>query len=221
VVVVGEFSGVADGARQRVARLNTDGSVDLSFDPWAWLNGEAYAVAVQPDGRVLVGGAFTMVDGVIRNRLVRFNADGTLDGTFNPGTGPNNLVYSLLVQPNGQILVGGAFSAYNNNLPNGYLVRLFSDGSLDPDFNAGVNGAVWAMGLGGDGKLVLGGQFTSVLGTVRNRVARLNVDGTLDAGFNPAAGPNGTVRALALQPDGKVLIGGEFGDVAGTGHPGL
>lgn len=217
VMVVGEFSGLLGGSRLRVGRLNSDGTLDASFNPSAWLDNTPNVVVVQSDGRVLVGGAFTVANGATRNRLVRFNADGTLDLTFNPGIGPNSTVYSLLVQANGDILVGGAFSAFNNE-SRGYLVRLYSDGSLDPSFNAQVNSSVWAMALGIDGKLLLAGDFTSVRGSIRNRVARLNADGSLDGGFDPGTGPNSTVRKLALQPDGKVVIGGAFGSVNGQSY---
>ena len=217
IVVVGDFAGLVGGSRVRIGRLNSDGTVDNSFNPSAWLDSPVNTVAVQPDGRILVGGSFTVVNGVTRNRLARFNSDGSLDTTFNPGAGPNSTVYTLLVQPNGDIYVGGAFSAYNGD-NRGYLVRIYGDGSLDPDFKPLVNAPVWALTAAPDGRLVLGGEFTSVLGTTRVRVARLNIDGTLDLGFDPATGPNSTVRALAVQADGRVMIGGHFTSVSAVGY---
>ncbi len=220
ILVVGDFAGFSDGSRLRVARINGDGTLDDSFDPEAWLNGYADAVVVQADGRILVGGTFTVVSGITRNRLVRFNTDGSVDPTFNPGIGPNSTVYSLLVQTDGSILVGGAFSAVGND-PFAYLVRLTSDGLLDPSYNPQVNAPVWTLAQAGGGKVVIGGEFTSVLTSNRIRVARLNADGSLDAGFDPGVGPNSTVRALVIQPDEKVIIGGQFSDVNGSGRVGL
>lgn len=87
---------------------------------------------------------------------------------------------------------------------------------MDPSFNPGTNGPVHAVVVQEDGKIVVGGNFTSVGGgngllVVRNRIARFNSDGTVDAPFNPGA--NLTVFALALQADGKILVGGEFSTI--------
>lgn len=88
------------------------------------------AVALQHDGKVLVGGDFTSLRNVSRNRLARLNVDGTLDLTFDPGTGPNNALTDIKVQPDGQILVSGKFTTWNG-IARRALVRLNGDGSLD------------------------------------------------------------------------------------------
>ncbi|KAB2664900.1 MAG: hypothetical protein DVB31_09585, partial [Verrucomicrobia bacterium] len=217
MVVVGDYSSLAGQGRLRVGRMNADGTIDAGFDPAAWVNNAVYAAAVQPDGGVVVGGAFTLADGFGRTRVARFNADGSLDQTFNIGTGPNNDVFALLVQGDGTILMGGSFAVVNGVGHMG-LVRLLSDGSLDPSFDLQINGTVRALAYAPDGKLLVGGDFTSAGGELRNRVARFNTDGTLDPDFDPASGPNSSVRSLAVQPDGKVVIGGGFSDVNGSGR---
>ncbi len=214
LIVAGDFADVSGFNRLRVARLNSDGTVDQSFNASTWLDKTPWTVAVQGDGRVLMGGDFTVVNGVTRNRLARLREDGSLDETFNSGTGPNSTVRSILVQPNGDILVGGLFSQFNGQ-PLGYLVKLFTDGSLDSSFAASVNNKVYALAQQLDGKIVLGGDFTSVTGQLRNRVARLNSDGSLDTTFDPAAGANGAIYALALLSDNKIVMGGLFRDVNG------
>ena len=89
-------------------------------------------------------------------------------------------------------------------------------GHLDTGFDASVGGPVYAVAAQADGKVLIGGDFTTVNGTGRNRIARLNGDGTLDTGFDPGAGANYWVSAVAIQADGKVLIGGGFDTVDGT-----
>lgn len=214
IVVGGDFSVVASASRRRIARLNTDGTVDPGFLPSAWLNGRVLTLAVQADGRILAGGDFTQVNGVPRNRLVRFLPDGGLDPTFDPGVGPNSSVTSLLIQPNGDLLVGGAFSAYDRENV-GYLIRLFPDGSRDPDFETGLNGAVWTLAWVGEDRVMAGGDFTTAEGRFAPRVARFTLEGRLDPTFDPGSGPNSSVRALGVDSRGGFVLGGGFGEVNG------
>jgi uncharacterized delta-60 repeat protein len=218
LVVVGPFSGAGGLSRFQVARFNPDGTVDTSFLPSAWLNEQALAVTAQGDGKVLLAGRFTVVNGVTRNRVARLNADGTLDPLFDPGGGPNGDAQKLVVLPTGDILIAGAFSQYNG-LNRGNLARIYTDGNLDTSFAAEANGTVFALEVQSDGRILIGGDFSAVNGQARNRVARLNPDGTLDRGFDPAVGPNGTVYSVALQPNGQVVIGGIFSLVNGASVP--
>ena len=215
-VIGGWFTGYRGLPRQRLARLNTDGSVDTTFDPGSGPAGAPYALALQADGKVLLGGTFTSVNGTAVNRLARLNADGSFDSTFDTGTGVNGYVHSVLVQPDGRILIGGAFSTYNGVVRN-HVARLRPDGSLDPSFNpgSGTLGLVYAMVLAADGRLVIGGDFTAVNGVSRSGLARLNADGGLDMTFAPGGGTNGAVRSLLLQADGRLVVGGDF-----TGYDG-
>ena len=177
-------------------------SVD-SFAPDA--DGLVYSLAIQPDGKVLVGGDFWKLGGQTRKGIGRLNADGTLDSTFNPGAG--GVVSSLAVQSDGRILVGGGFTTLGGQTRD-YLARLNADGTLDVGFNPGADYWVSSMVVQTDGKILVGGWFTTLGGQARNRIARLNADGTLDNGFNPGA--SAPVRCLALQADGKILVGGHF-----------
>jgi uncharacterized delta-60 repeat protein len=110
LVIAGYFSSFNGTNRNRVARLNSDGSVDATFDPGSGANSFVEAAAVQPDGKVLVGGWFTSFNGTPRNNIARLNTDGSLDTSFNPvsGLGSAGLnVESLAVQPDQKVLVGG------------------------------------------------------------------------------------------------------------------
>ena len=199
------------------------GGVDTSFGASATEGSSRInALATQPDGKFLVGGTFSSINGVERRGIDRFNADGTRDDTFNPGgSGANSTVYVILVLPDGRIMIGGFFTNYNGSTAQ-KIIRLNPDGSLDPTFTpqgTSVNGGVQDMVIQPDGKILICSNFTSFNGVVRNAVARLNADGTLDTAFNPnvmnGAG-GGFVEELILQPDGKIVIGGVFTTVGGT-----
>ncbi|MFP5445738.1 MAG: fibronectin type III domain-containing protein, partial [Betaproteobacteria bacterium] len=157
--------------RNRIARLNADGTLDAGFNPDA--NNFVSSVAVQPDGKVLVGGSFTSMGGQMRNRIARLNADGTLDEGFNPDV-PNGLVFSVAVQPDGKVLVGGSFTNVGGQTRN-RIARLNADGTLDADFNPDANSDVSSLAVQPDGKVLVGGSFTSMGGLMRNRIARLSV----------------------------------------------
>ncbi|MBE0543181.1 MAG: immunoglobulin domain-containing protein [Verrucomicrobia bacterium] len=174
-----------------------------TFNPAA--NSIVNSMAIQADGKILLGGAFTTIGGQPRNRIARFNADGSLDNAFNPGA--DNFVWSLAFQSDGKILVGGWFTMLGGQ-PRNHLGRLNADGSLDVTFNAGANTNVNSLALQPDGKILVGGIFTTLGGQPRNYLGRLNADGSLDTSFNPGA--NATVNSLTLQPDGKILVGGNF-----------
>ena len=206
-----------------VLRLNADGSLDTSFNPGGTgTNSGVVMLAIQPDGKVLVGGGFTSYNGNANapDNILRLNADGSLDTGFNNGaaTGTNSFLQTLAVQPDGKILVGGFFTSYNGNAnaPDNVL-RLNADGSLDTGFNPGGTGTsdfVYMVTLQPDGKILVGGIFTSYNGNAAapDRVLRLNADGSLDTGFNngAATGADSDVNALAVQADGKVLVGGSL-----------
>ncbi|MBW6474777.1 MAG: putative Ig domain-containing protein, partial [Anaerolineaceae bacterium] len=212
VFIAGEFTLVDGETRNKIARLSSTGSLDLGFDPGNGPNGDIYAMLIQPDGKILIGGDFTTVRNTSRNRIARFNSDGTLDKSFNPGAGASGIVLGFALQDNGKILIGGAFSSYSDT-PRNAIALLNADGSLETRFNAGnslVGFSVTNIAIRPDNKIMIGGEFTSYDGYTRNRVALLNSDGTLDTSFDPGIGPNQAVEALALQSDGKVVIGGWF-----------
>ncbi len=203
VVVGGRF-------RRHLARLNADGSLDGGFNPA--LNGAVYALALQGDGRILVGGDFTQAGGAPHGALCRLNADGSVDGTFNPSF--DFAVSVIVLQPDGKILVGGSFTQVGD-VPRARLARLNADGSLDGGFNPALNGAVYALALQGDGRILVGGDFTQAGGAPHGALCRLNADGSADGTFNPNLDdPSGLV--LAAQPDGKILLGGGFTRVNGV-----
>jgi uncharacterized delta-60 repeat protein len=209
ILIGGAFTNYNGVAKNDIARINTDLSLDTGFSSISYNgNSSIKSIAIQSDGKVLLGGIF---GGYIDRR----NSDGTDDTTFlTTGAGVNgNTVYSLALQTDGKILIGGAFTTYNG-VARGYVARLNADGSLDSSFlatGAGANGVVNSLVVQSDGKILIGGAFTTYNGVARGKVARLNSDGSLDTTFLAAgAGASGTINSIAVQPDGKILIGGAF-----------
>lgn len=218
ILVAGQFATMNGASRSGIARLNADGSVDPGFNHGAGTNDAVYAVVVQPDGKVVIGGSFTAVNGVAREYLARLNADGSLDTTF---TGPNFAdasgwwVQSLALQPDGKILVGGDFY-FSGTFYKASLCRVTATGALDSAFSGIFAGAdrddylpaVMSILVQGDGKIVIAGDFTSFNDRARGGLARLAANGAVETSFAPTS--NGECHAVLQQPDGKILVGGTF-----------
>ncbi|HEY5911826.1 MAG TPA: immunoglobulin domain-containing protein [Verrucomicrobiae bacterium] len=197
-----------------VLRLATNGVQDASFSLSGVVAGPVSSMALQEDGRVLLGGLFLTAGGQSRPHLARRNSNGSLDTAFNPRT--DGIVTALAVQPDGSIIVGGSFNTVAGQ-PRTNLARLNPDGTLDGAFDPRVTAAnsptVYSLALQTDGKIALGGWFTAVGGQPRQNLARLLPDGALDTNFTAAA--NNFVYALGLQDDGRLLAAGDFGVLAG------
>lgn len=208
ILVAGLLSG-SSGTRF-LTRLNPDGTPDDSFNAAVNPNSSINEVAVQADGRIVIAGNFTQVNGTPRARIARLDSNGALDPTFGVGTGFNTGPSSLMIQSDGRMILGGLFSTYNGIVAN-RLVRLNADGTHDPTFNVGTgtNSIVDGIAEQSDGKIIIVGGFTMINGTARDRIARLNPNGSLDAGFTPSPLFSSAID-LAIQPDGKIVIGGGF-----------
>jgi large repetitive protein len=288
VLIGGQFA-IRGSAQRNLARLNPDGSLDTGFTPGTSDAGDLVnSILIQPDSapdptqlsRILVGGRFTQIVGEPRNGLARLSSSGTVDTLFNPApadaaTNPAEIA-AIALYPDGSILLGGVFSRMGGS-PCGSVARISGDASgtlsddfaggvsgrvnailaqgtsvvlggsfslpasvplranlarfrvlggratLDPDFPAAPNAQVRSLALQVDGKLLVGGDFTAIatsafpLGGPRQHLARLDSTGALDPGFDPGA-PGAYVATLALQPDGNILAGGDFNAMGGTGR---
>lgn len=244
LIVLGQFAQVNGLARNRIARLRPDGSVDESFHPQVsggnkerigglggWntrtiLN----AVLIQSDGKILIGGAFTEVDGLPRMRLVRLNYDGSVDMSFDPGqaisgawdgsASERGLVTCLACQVDGRILVGGDFDDPLSSGTYG-LVRLNTNGTLDTNFSSNypirfqtpwafTPGKVSAIGMQSDQNILVGGNFTSFKDEAIMGLVRLDTHGLIDPTFqaNQIQSPN-ALRIDASSTNG-FFLGGTF-----------
>ncbi len=199
--------------------LALNGLFDATFNASAGTDGVTQSLALQSNGQIIVGGSFASLNTVARTNLGRLNADGSLDANFNAST--NQTVDATCVQSDDKILLGGIFTQVNGTPCPPGIVRLNANGTLDTTFSAGTgaNGAVNALKVQADGKIVLGGTFTNVRGVTRFCIARLNADGSLDTGFAPAAisqtGGGATVNSIQQEPGGKLIIAGLFDTVGG------
>ncbi len=283
ILIGGKFTTIGGVARNRVARLNADGTLDTSFNPGSGVEGAffpsdpndipfLFSIAVQTDGKILIGGGFLSYNGTARSCIARLNANGSLDTTFNPGNGaredwvkniyiqnnkilvvgwfrgfgdqPHNKIvrlnmngtvdtsfapvtfhersslYTLAIQPDGKYLVSGHFTNVNTIEHHG-VVRLNTNGTLDGTFNAqvGTNDFVESVKALANGKILVGGYFSTVNGETRQRIARLNSNGSLDAAFNPL--PEEYVLGITVVSQQKILIVGGFKDVSGVSRRGI
>jgi uncharacterized delta-60 repeat protein/uncharacterized repeat protein (TIGR01451 family) len=222
-VIGGLFTSINGKNRYHVARLNTDGSLDTSFNPGTGANGAVWAVAVQSDGKIVIGGEFTSYNGTNRNYIARLNSDGSLDATFDPGVGPNGIVQALAVESSGSILIGGNFTTVSGSLMSS-IARLKSTGAVDTTFNigsGGIDGPVYCLVEQPDGRVIVGGSFSTVNYLSRNGIVRLKSTGSVDETFDPGTGADGAVYSVAMQSDGKVLLGGLFTTVNQTRRVGI
>ncbi len=191
----------------------------LADDPSVVVNN----VLVQPDGRILVGGYFTNYAGSGISHLVRLNSDGSIDPTFNPGgSGPGNGVEDMVLMPDGRILICGNFLTYNGASSH-FIARLHSDGTLDNTFTVqpnSINGAVWAIELHDEHRVIAGGEFFVCSGHSLPHIARFNDNGSVDTTFQVGAGFDHNVHELLVLPDLRVVVGGQFSSYAGvpSGH---
>lgn len=225
IVVTGSYvrvNGPSGPARNRAARVDGTTGVADAFDPD--LDSFTYCSAVLPDGKVMIGGAFTTVGGVGRNRLARLNADGTLDPTFNAQITFSGTVYGMALQSDGKLLIAGNFSSING-VGQAYLARLNADGTLDSGFTPVLNSSGRCVAVQADGNIIVSGQFNSVNGQGFNKIARLSgIDGSLDPSFsnpNIVTKSNVEISCLAVQSNGKILVGGNIQTVDGETRNGM
>jgi uncharacterized delta-60 repeat protein len=232
-----------------VLRLNSDGSPDTSFQSAIGRFAYGSRVKTLPDSKFYVAGSFNYSGGVARHDLIRFNADGTVDTTFNQNvffnSGPvfdvfpdgkiiamGSPVGTARLKSDGtlDILYPGAGGRDVVALPdgkalfakNGSLERYNADGTFDATFNVPVGGDIFDIALQPDGKILIGGNFLNVHGIDRSKIARLNADGTLDSSFNsPTGGINGVVLNIVLSPGGKFVINGTFSGISFNTREGL
>jgi uncharacterized delta-60 repeat protein len=186
--------------------------VDPSFAIGTSVNNTIRAMHVYPDGRILIAGHFTTYNGTTVGRIVRLMPNGTIDPTFITGTGASHDIRSMHVQADGKILIGGIQSTYNGQ-PANFFNRIDSTGAYDATFTMGTgpNNEVLAITTQPDGKILIGGFFSQYNGVLKRGFARLHPNGTLDTTFTHGGdGPQFGPDAIAVLPDGRIIVGGSF-----------
>ena|GEM_PF-2122627 len=226
ILVGGTFSTYQGSVSNRIIRLNIDGSIDTSFNvgngfdhKYAYIN----TIAIQKDGKIIVAGNFGEYKGVSANRILRFNTDGSRDKTFTSKAGFYSPIYNIKIQRDGKILIAGGFEGkyYAQYSVGQRVVRLNTDGSLDNSFTSQdgfqddassdtVN--VKFITEQSDGKIILVGDFDRYKGVPANGIIRINTDGSIDTSFNPQIQAEYDAKTVVMQPDGKILVGGDSKD---------
>ena len=228
VVIGGIFNQLEGSSSNHIARLNTDGSRDITFNVGEGFNKGEYQVrdiAIQNiagQEKILAVGEFSSYKGVLANRIIRLNSDGSIDTSFDMGSGFNDDIYTIKVQNDNKILVGGYFSEYNGQSARG-IIRLNSDGSRDTSFDVGTgfDGFFLTMDIEtqdilGQPKIIIVGVFSSYRGVVANDIVRLNDNGTRDTNFDMGTGFSGSLPFtsgldcnIVVQSDGKIIVGND------------
>lgn len=212
LIVGGDYLSLNGIPSTYLTRLKPDGSIDPGFSTGTSFNGKVYTTQIQSDGKILVGGSFTSYNGVNSGRLIRLNKDGTHDTTFNTSiAATTGIIYNICLQPDGKIIIVGSFTKYNNSTAN-RIARLLPNGALDPTFNTGAGSSLIISNVRvlPNGKILISGNFTAFNNVLKNKIARLNSDGSIDETFNIGTGFNDDIDAIEVQEDGKIILGGSF-----------
>ena len=214
ILIGGDFTalspnGGAPVTRNRIARLNPDGTLDTAFNPNA--SDSVYTIAVQTDGKVLAGGNFSganSIGGQTRNYIARLDATTGLADSFDPNA--KAFVQTIAVEAGGKILVGGDFNGANaiGGQVRNFIARLDPITGLPDSFNPSGTDTVETIKVQTDGQILVGGFFLNIGGQTRHHIARLDAVTGLADSFNPNA--NSFVETIAVQADGKILAGGDF-----------
>jgi uncharacterized delta-60 repeat protein len=223
ILVGGAYSQYNENSHPYLIRLNSDGSVDNTFDLGTGFDGEVYDIISQNDGKIIILGNFTSVDGNSHNRIVRLNDDGSIDNTFNSGTGFNGATYSGLIDE-GQIVVVGGFFEYSGQT-NRQIVKLNSDGSIDDTFDSGA-GFVRFSGISFSSTIIkytdkyfVIGDFDKYDGGTAEGLIQLNQDGSINVSFNYGTGlvfSPGTFNTGIILSNGVHVVFGEFSGYNGS-----
>lgn len=209
ILIGGQFTNYNGNVVNSIARLNSDGSFDTTFNNGG--DGIDFMVMdalIEPDSKIVLVGAFSSYNGVDKNCIVRIYPDGTLDSSFTVDADP--LEIASISKQNDKYIITGEFSSINGH-PSNNIARLNLDGSSDLSFDpTGTNNAIAEHIILPNNRIIIVGQFTTCQNESSNKIAILNPDGTLDATFNPGTGANYIIYTVCVQDDGKFIIGGNF-----------
>ena len=221
LIVVGHFTTVDGDGQNRIARLNTDGSLDNTFSIVQGFNGNALVCKVLADNCILVGGNFTSYNTSGNSRLLKLNSSGAIDATFAGNVSLNGTVHAIAIDGSGSVYAGGHFS--------NRIIKLNIDGTTDGSFDpgSGFNDRVTAIQIQSDGKIIAGGWFDYYNGSSCNLgVVRLETSGSIDGSFSSEGSgiekwDGLSVQALEIQSDGKIVAVGWFVVYNGTLQRGI
>jgi uncharacterized delta-60 repeat protein len=226
LIIAGRFDNFSGNTVGSIVRVNTDGTYDSTFITGTGFTSTLYVydLAIQSDGKIVVVGDFNSFSGTTVNGIIRLNSNGSIDNTFNSGTGFSDTggfgCDTVKIQSDGKIVVGGKFTTYSGVTVGNNLIRLNSNGTKDTSFTSyGFAGgflgqaSVFNLLLEPDGKILAGGYFETYSGVSKNHIIRLNSNGTIDNTFNIGTGFSYTdigPRTTSIQKYGSNYIVGGF-----------
>jgi uncharacterized delta-60 repeat protein len=215
----GSFTTYRGTTYNRILKMTSNGSPDASFSIGTGFDNSVNAINIQSDGKIICGGRFATYSGTSSNRIVRLSSTGSIDSSFSIGTGFTTEVgvvgvNKMTIQSDGKIICGGSFISYNG-VSASNIIRLNSNGSIDNTFSYGSGfgsglADIQSIVIQSDGKILVGGYFTTYNGVSANRIIRLNTDGTRDNTFDIGTGFNDFVQKISIQSNGKIICGGQF-----------
>ena len=215
-VIGGAFTTYSGVTANNIIRLNQNGSIDNTFNSGTGFNSGCSIIIQDSNGKYIIVGSFTTYSGVTANNIIRLNQNGSIDNTFDSGTGFDSGIYSIIQDTNGKYVVGGSFSSYSGVTAN-YIIRLNQDGSIDNTFilNTNFDNSINSIFETLNGEYVVVGYFTTYSGVTANNIIRLNQDGSIDNTFNTGTGFNNNTYVIIQDNNGKYLIGGRFTSYSG------
>lgn len=221
IILSGEFNAYQGTLANRIVRLNTNGIVDTSFHSGFASEGPIRATALLPNDQLIIGGLFNSYNGTARKNIARINSNGTLDTSYAKGLGANNEITDMYLQPDGKVLITGFFNKYNNINFSGFL-RLTNSGEIDTTFKIGTgpNSSPNSFSQQSNGKILLVGSFLFYDGIPRNKIVRVNLDGSLDTTFVNNSISSSIQKILVLKND-EIIITGGFTNIAGVTKTGI
>ena len=223
----------------QIARLNQDGTLDNGFTTGNATGGEFHSLALQKDGKVLMGGSFTAYNGQSKAYYIRLNANGSVDNGFTVlplsfvSSLPKVDIKSIALQSDNKILLGGNFYYVVSDI-NGYttgprqIMRLGANGAYDSTFKHNVKADfVSCMRILSNGKMLVTGQAvnveyfrTAITTNTLKTIVKLNTDGSLDTSFkwptftfamrSPYTYLPAYGQTISVMDDGRILLGGRF-----------
>ena len=211
IIIAGVFDEINNTPIEAIAKLNSDGSLDTSFNLNLSPITSIRTMDIQPDGKIIIAG---QNDESVQYRIFsRYFEDGTFDTNFNEQE--THYIYDIEVQEDGKIMICGTFSEYDN-ITQYNIARLNNNGTLDTSFTSynlpqdGTNYTVFDVSIIEGEKYLINGSFSVYNDITSNYIAKINHDGTIDTSFDIGTGPNDFVWETYIQNDSKILIGGDF-----------
>ena len=213
--VGGYFSWYSGTSQNYIARFDTGGTLDTSFDIGGGFSGFVFNILVDTDDKIFIGGSFGNYSGGTANNFIKLNSDATKDTSF-VTTGGNGQVMDIAKDSNGNIYVGGYFSQFNSYTSR-YLAKLDSTGGTDTSYviDTKINSVVLAIAPDSSGNVYIGGQFTMFNGNFNNYMVKINSGATQDFTFDIGTGFNAYVNAIAIDSSGHTYVGGQFTQLNG------